>query len=49
LSSGQECRVTLRNYRKDGSLFWNQLYIAPVQDEQVLHLTGYIGIQADVQ
>jgi diguanylate cyclase (GGDEF)-like protein/PAS domain S-box-containing protein len=47
LSSGQECQVTLRNYRKDGSLFWNQLYIAPVQDEQG-HLTNFIGIQADV-
>ncbi len=23
-------RVTLRNYRKDGSLFWNDLHLLPI-------------------
>jgi PAS domain S-box-containing protein len=37
----------LRNYRKDGSLFWNELSITPVfnDDDQ---LTYYIGIQKDI-
>ncbi len=43
----KEVQITLRNYRKDGSLFWNQLHISPVYDEEQ-HLTHYIGIQTDV-
>ncbi len=40
-------KALLRNYRKDGSLFWNELYISPVRNDagQVTH---YIGIQNDV-
>jgi diguanylate cyclase (GGDEF)-like protein/PAS domain S-box-containing protein len=30
VEEGQSCVVTLRNYRKDGSPFWNELSIAPV-------------------
>jgi PAS domain S-box-containing protein len=28
LSRGETCRVLLRNYRKDGSLFWNEMTAA---------------------
>jgi PAS domain S-box-containing protein len=37
----------LRNYRKDGSLFLNELYISPVFD---MHgkLTNFIGVQNDI-
>ncbi len=43
-----ECRegqALLRNYRKDGSLFWNDLTIAPVQaeGEPVRHFVGVIN------
>ncbi|MGB7441331.1 MAG: PAS domain S-box protein [Coleofasciculaceae cyanobacterium] len=41
------CRTVLLNYRKDGSMFWNELYLAPVQDT-VGNLTHYIGVQNDV-
>ncbi len=41
------CRVTLRNYRKDGTLFWNELSITPVV-HSTDQLTYYIGIQKDV-
>ncbi|WP_227367861.1 PAS domain-containing protein [Halomonas sp. M20] len=41
------CREVLRNYRKDGSLFWNELSITPVFDEQD-QLTYFIGVQKDV-
>src|ERR687894_2093075 len=44
---GRECRVVLRNYRKDGSLFWNELYISPVYDEEG-RLINFVGVQNDV-
>ena len=44
---GAEARAEIRNYRKDGSLFWNGLYIAPVKDQQG-RLTHFIGIQTDI-
>jgi PAS domain S-box-containing protein len=44
---GGDCTVTLRNYRKDGSLFWNELSISPVFDAEG-HITYYVGIQTDV-
>jgi diguanylate cyclase (GGDEF)-like protein/PAS domain S-box-containing protein len=34
LRARREVRVLLHNYRKDGSLFWNDLFIAPVLDGQ---------------
>jgi diguanylate cyclase (GGDEF)-like protein/PAS domain S-box-containing protein len=43
----REGRVLLRNYRKDGSLFWNELLIAPVRDESG-KITHFVGIQNDV-
>ena len=47
LRDKQSCRVTLRNYRKDGSMFWNELDVSPVYDE-VGNLTNFIGVQKDV-
>ncbi len=47
LEEGRPCREVLRNYRKDGSLFWNELSITPVFDEND-QLTYYIGVQKDV-
>lgn len=47
LQKGHYCQVTLRNYRKDGTLFWNQLTITPVHDKKGL-LTHFIGVQNDV-
>ena len=44
---GESTRVVLRNYRKDGSLFWNELTITPVFNDDY-HLTYFIGIQRDV-
>lgn len=42
----ESCVVTLRNYRKDGSMFWNELSISPVHNAEG-KLTHYIGIQKD--
>ncbi|MDD5460372.1 MAG: SpoIIE family protein phosphatase [Methylococcales bacterium] len=43
----QPCLITLKNYRKDGASFWNELFISPVLDSQG-NLTHYIGVQTDV-
>ncbi|HKJ95709.1 MAG TPA: PAS domain-containing protein [Gammaproteobacteria bacterium] len=43
----QPCREVIRNYRRDGTMFWNELSITPVFDERD-QLTYYIGIQKDV-
>ncbi len=47
IQQGEGCNVTLKNYRKDGTWFWNQLLISPVREEGD-RLTHYIGIQSDV-
>lgn len=47
MKKNEAVRVTLRNYRKDGSLFWNELSITPLFDDES-NLTYYIGIQKDV-
>jgi len=47
LTAGRSCRVTLKNYRRDGIPLWVDLSLAPVHDETG-QLTHYIGIQADV-
>jgi PAS domain S-box-containing protein len=47
LTEERECRVVLKNYRKDGTPFWNELYVSPVHDEEG-HLTNFIGVQNDI-
>ncbi|NEP78769.1 MAG: PAS domain S-box protein [Okeania sp. SIO3B3] len=44
---GEECHVILQNVRKDGTYFWNELFLAPVYNSQK-HLTHFIGIQTDI-
>ncbi|MEH1934542.1 MAG: PAS domain S-box protein [Nostoc sp.] len=47
LQAGTSCKVILRNYRKDGTLFWNELSISPIHDEND-KLSHFIGIQRDI-
>ncbi|MFZ0519042.1 MAG: EAL domain-containing protein [Acidobacteriaceae bacterium] len=47
LSEGKSCTVELRNYRKNGTMFWNSISIAPVLDEAG-RTTHFIGVQKDV-
>lgn len=47
LEQGRECQAVLRNYRKDGTLFWNELHIAPVRNTEG-YLTNFIGVQIDI-
>jgi PAS domain S-box-containing protein len=39
--------VELRNYRKDGTMFWNQVSIAPVRDDDGT-VVNYIGFQQNI-
>jgi two-component system cell cycle response regulator len=40
---GETARALMRNYRPDGSLFWNEMVIQPVRDAsgQLTHFVGY--------
>lgn len=44
---GRECSVEILNYRKDGTEFWNALFVTPVRDEDH-RLAYFVGVQADV-
>jgi diguanylate cyclase (GGDEF)-like protein/PAS domain S-box-containing protein len=39
--------AVIRNYRKDGSLFWNELAIAPVKNDTG-EVTHFVGISDDI-
>jgi diguanylate cyclase (GGDEF)-like protein/PAS domain S-box-containing protein len=41
-------QAVLRNYRKDGSLFWNKLYVTPVRDPRSNRVTHFVGVQYDI-
>ena len=47
LKSGESCVVTVRNYRKDGSPFWNELSVAPIV-ERAGQIKHYVGNLSDV-
>ncbi len=47
LRAGEECWVTVRNYRRDGSAFWNEIFLTPVTDEDGV-ARRYIGVLHDV-
>ncbi|WP_312789611.1 PAS domain S-box protein [Sphingobacterium sp.] len=47
IARGEECKIEIRNYRKDGTLFWNELFISPVKNEAG-EVTHFIGVQNDI-
>lgn len=48
IAERQPCQVTLRNYRKNGKMFWNQLAISPVTNPTNGQVTHYVGVQTDI-
>ncbi len=46
LAAGTGCTVTLRNYRRDGTPFWNELTLAPLRDTDG-QVVAYVGVQVD--
>ncbi|MDE1165004.1 MAG: PAS domain-containing protein [Pseudomonas sp.] len=47
IDNGLPSRTILKNFRKDGTPFWNELSITPVHNE-THQLTYFIGVQKDV-
>jgi PAS domain S-box-containing protein len=47
IADGRPATVELRNYRKDGTPFWNEVHIAPVRDDHG-EIVRYVGVQIDV-
>ena len=45
IKNQKECKVIVRNYRKDGSMFWNELSISPVYNPKgkVTHFVGFLN------
>ena len=43
LNRNEACRVLMRNYRKDGKLFWNEMTILPLMNAEgrVTHFAGH--------
>lgn len=46
IARGEACSAVLRNYRKDGTLFYNELYLSPIYEAGTL--VHYLGVQNDV-
>ncbi|MBB3332099.1 diguanylate cyclase (GGDEF)-like protein/PAS domain S-box-containing protein [Halomonas campaniensis] len=47
LTRGESLSITLRSYRRDGTPFWNQLFLSPVRDADQ-HVTHFVGIMNDI-
>ena len=47
IANGKVCNVTLRNYKKNGKLFWNNITITPIYNREHI-LTHFIGVQDEV-
>jgi len=47
IEAGEPTTVELRNYRRNGEKFWNEVTIAPLRDDEGA-ITHYVGFQQDV-
>ncbi|HMN94746.1 MAG TPA: ATP-binding protein [Hydrogenophaga sp.] len=48
IAQGEDVTVVLRNYRRDGSLFWNRVEMSPVRDASSGRITHFFAVQTDV-
>lgn len=47
IKSQTSCNIEILNYRKDGTAFWNAVFISPIRDEAG-RVTNFIGVQTDI-
>jgi PAS domain S-box-containing protein len=47
LREERECRVAMKNYRKDGTPFWSEMTMSPVRDPRG-RLTHCVGVVTDI-
>lgn len=45
--AGRHSIVEIRNYKKDGTFFWNELYVSPIKNKEGV-TTHFIGVQNDI-
>lgn len=48
IARGEDATVVVRNYRRDGTPFWNRVEMSPVRDESTGHITHFFAVQTDV-
>jgi PAS domain S-box-containing protein len=48
IKARKSCQVTLRNFRKNGTPFVNELFVSPVFDDEG-QLTHFVGVQHEVR
>ena len=46
VAKGQEAQIGMWNYRKNGTTFWNSMFVGPVRDEHG-HIIYWFGSQVD--
>ncbi|WP_262178247.1 PAS domain-containing protein [Haloarcula laminariae] len=47
VAKAEPAAVELRNYRRDGTEFWNRVTVAPIENDEG-EVTNYVGFQEDV-
>jgi diguanylate cyclase (GGDEF)-like protein/PAS domain S-box-containing protein len=47
IARGEPCRVMMRNYRPDGSLFWNEMLIQPMRDAETKRVAHWVAFCRD--
>ncbi|MEN8798536.1 MAG: PAS domain S-box protein, partial [Flavobacteriaceae bacterium] len=47
IKDGSSCQVQVRNYKKDGTMFWNEVSVNPIRTSNG-KITHFVGIQNDV-
>jgi PAS domain S-box-containing protein len=47
LAKDKSVKVVLKNFKKDGTLFYNELFISPISSDKK-EVTHYVGIQTDI-
>lgn len=48
IEQGKEEQVVIKNYRRDGSMFWNRLQIAPIRNSMG-RVTLIVSLQYEVR
>ena len=47
IEAGRSSHVVIRNYRKDGAMFWNELYLSPIKNRRG-EVVLFAGVQNDI-
>ncbi len=47
IAASEPCTEVIKNYRKDGTAFWNELTVSPIKDKSG-NTINYVGVQNDI-